>query len=261
MTASFFNYPSPNHNARPPSQAINMLVLHYTGLPSTQSALARLCDRQSKVSAHYLIDEGGGIFVLVDEARRAWHAGVAYWAGENDINACSIGIELAHKGHNADGTCDPFPQAQMEACADLASQLLARYNIPPQRILGHSDVAPARKIDPGEAFDWAWLAARDIGLWPQQKQIKDKMDDIKQNAIKQNRADKVLCVDDKGEQVRQLQTDLADFGYGTRIDGFYGADTKAVICAFQRHFRPQQIDGCADRETRACLQVVRQLCQ
>jgi len=229
-----------------------MLVLHYTGLPSAQSALARLCDRQSKVSAHYLIDEQGGVFALVDEARRAWHAGVAHWAGENDINACSIGIELAHKGHNADGTCDPFPQAQMVALADLGSQLLARYDIPPHRILGHSDVAPARKIDPGEAFDWAWLAARGIGLWPQQA---DKQAD------KQGGADKVLFVGDAGEEVRHLQTELADFGYGINADGIYGEATKAVICAFQRHFRPQQIDGRADKETRSCLQAVREACQ
>lgn len=252
MTASFFNHPSPNHDARPPNQAINMLVLHYTGLPSTKSALARLCDRQSKVSAHYLIDEGGAIFALIDEARRAWHAGVAHWAGETDINGCSIGIELAHCGHKADGTCEPFPQAQMDSLAELASQLLARYDIPPQRVLGHSDVAPARKIDPGEMFDWAGLAARGIGLWPQQTY---------KQAYKKDMIDKVLCVGDKGDQVRQLQTELADFGYGISADGLYGAATKSVVCAFQRHFRQQQIDGRADNETRACLQAVRALCQ
>ena len=149
--------PSPNHDARPAGGAIDMLLLHYTGMTSAEAALSRLCDAAAKVSAHYLIDEGGGVYALVAEERRAWHAGVACWAGEEDINACSIGIELVNPGHEFGYRA--FPQAQMDAVTELCLDILRRHPIPGHRVLGHADVAPGRKEDPGELFDWAALAA------------------------------------------------------------------------------------------------------
>ena len=155
---------SANHGPRASGQAIDILLLHYTGMRSAQAALDRLCDPAAEVSAHYLVDEDGGVVALVDEARRAWHAGVARWAGAGDVNGRSIGIELANPGH--EWGYRPFPTAQMAALAELARGVLARHPIPPAGVLAHSDVAPTRKLDPGELFDWAWLAERGIGLWP-----------------------------------------------------------------------------------------------
>ena len=156
--------PSPNHNERPAGKAIDILLIHYTGMRDGDAALQRLRDPAAKVSSHYLIEEDGRIHRLVDESRRAWHAGVGYWAGERDINAVSIGIELVNPGH--DNGYRAFPQPQMAALIELGKAILARHPIPPSRVLGHSDIAPTRKIDPGELFDWKALAAAGIGLWP-----------------------------------------------------------------------------------------------
>lgn len=155
--------PSPNYNERA-SGAIDMLVLHYTGMISCEHALVRLCGPAAKVSAHYLIDEMGLVYRLVAEERRAWHAGVSSWAGARDINSRSIGIELVNPGHELGYR--NFPVLQMQALAELAQEILARHPIPPHRVLGHSDVAPGRKQDPGELFDWEWLAGQGIGMWP-----------------------------------------------------------------------------------------------
>ena len=147
--------PSPNFGPRAPDKPIDILLIHYTGMESAEAALDRLCDPAAQVSAHYLIEEDGTIWSLVDEQHRAWHAGIAYWAGETDINSRSIGIELVNPGHELGYR--PFPMPQMEALAGLAREILARHTIPNHRVLGHSDVAPERKCDPGELFDWAWL--------------------------------------------------------------------------------------------------------
>ena len=141
-----------------------MLLVHYTGMPSAAEALARLCDAAAGVSAHYLIDEDGSLYALVDEARRAWHAGVAHWRGQDDINGCSIGIELINPGHEFGYR--PFPDVQIQALIDLARDVLVRHNIPRPRVLGHSDVAPGRKRDPGELFDWLKLYTQGVGFWP-----------------------------------------------------------------------------------------------
>ena len=154
--------PSPNHNERPAGKAIDILLIHYTGMRDGDAALQRLCDPAAKVSSHYLIDEDGTIHRLVDESRRAWHAGVGYWAGERDINAVSIGIELVNPGH--DNGYRAFPQPQMAALIELGKAILARHPIPPSRVLGHSDIAPTRKIDPGELFDWKAGRGRDRPL-------------------------------------------------------------------------------------------------
>ena len=209
---------SPNHGARPPGTVIDTLVLHYTGMATAVEALARLCDPQSAVSAHYVIDEDGTVTRLVPEARRAWHAGVSSWRGESDINDRSIGIELVNPGHEFGYR--PFPEAQMTALISLAHDVLARHSIPPARVLGHSDVAPGRKQDPGELFDWAALAEAGIGLWPK-KTAKAE-----------------------GDARAMLQR----FGYDPGAAG--------VIAAFQRHFRPAKINGVVDEETHARLAAV-----
>ncbi len=230
--------PSPNFDDRPEGRTPDMLILHYTGLPSLAESIARLCDAAAKVSCHYLIDEEGGVYALVDEDKRAWHAGVAFWAGERDINGCSIGIELQNPGHEFGYRA--FPEPQMAALEDLAGDLVTRYAIAPSRVLAHSDVAPMRKTDPGELFDWARLAAAGIGRWCET--VDPEGDDIAP-----------LKPGDTGQTVRELQDELARFGYGIEATGDYDVQTHAVVAAFQRHFRPSKVDGIADAATRACL--------
>lgn len=156
------NYTSPNYNERPLEKPINMVIVHYTDMLSAEEALQRLCDPASKVSAHYLIDKQGQIFQLVDEAHRAWHAGVSSWEGETDINNGSIGIELDNGGHTHGP--EPFPDEQIRSLLVLLKDLVDRHKIQPHRILGHSDIAPGRKIDPGPLFPWDILAKHGFGL-------------------------------------------------------------------------------------------------
>ncbi|MEX2202220.1 MAG: N-acetylmuramoyl-L-alanine amidase, partial [Dongiaceae bacterium] len=162
MTLPARPLPSPNHDAR--RGPVDILLLHYTGMVAAEAALKRLCDPVARVSAHYLIDEDGTLWQLVGEDRRAWHAGVSFWAGESDINARSIGIELQNPGHEFGYRA--FPEPQMKTLIELAQGILQRHPIPASRVIGHSDVAPTRKEDPGELFDWQRLAAAGIGLWP-----------------------------------------------------------------------------------------------
>lgn len=216
--------PSPNVDARPDTGAVDMLILHYTGMKTAQDALDRLCDPATKVSAHYLIDEDGTIWRLVDETKRAWHAGVASWRGRNDINAASIGIELVNPGHEFGYR--PFPEAQMAALIELARGILARHPIPARQVLGHSDVAPLRKQDPGELFDWARLGQAGIGLWPDFSQPSPVPTTLE-----------------------ALQEAFATIGYSVPRSGTLDDATTAVVTAFQRHFRPNQCDGVPDAET------------
>jgi N-acetylmuramoyl-L-alanine amidase len=229
-------WPSPNYDARPPGTPADILLLHYTGMPTAEAALRRLTDPASKVSAHYTIDEEGAIYAHVDESQRAWHAGVSSWAGQTDINARSIGIELVNPGHEF-GYRD-FPQAQIEALMRLARAILARHPIPEPRVLGHSDVAPARKQDPGEKFPWAALAKKGIGLWPAHAAV--------------HRA-RTLHQGDEGADVGALQERLKCYGYGLPVSGRYDEATKLVVAAFQRHFRPRLVSGEADGETQGVL--------
>ncbi len=157
--------PSPNFDRRPVGVKPSMIIIHYTGMGSALQALEAMCDKVAKVSAHYMIDEDGLTVPLVPDAKRAWHAGLSYWAGEEDVNSHSIGIELVNPGHEHGYV--PFPKKQMEALSGLCKVLIDEYQIPAHRVLGHSDVAPERKIDPGELFDWKWLAAQGVGLWPE----------------------------------------------------------------------------------------------
>ena len=215
--------PSPNFGPRAPDKPIDILLIHYTGMASAEAALDRLCDPAAQVSAHYLIEEDGTIWSLVDEQHRAWHAGIAYWAGETDINSRSIGIELVNPGHELGYR--PFPMPQMDALAGLAREIVARHKIPNHRVLGHSDVAPERKCDPGELFGWAWLAAQGVGIWPAESTRSDNVDPA---------------------------GDLRRIGY--KVEG--DIPSAAIVTAFQRHFRPSPVDACLDRDTQDIIAAV-----
>ncbi len=221
--------PSPNFDARPDGQAVDMLLLHYTGMESAAAALARMGDETAKVSAHYCIDEDGTLIRLVPEDQRAWHAGAACWAeggaGAGDINARSIGIELVNPGHEFGYRA--FPEAQMAVLIELAGGILARHPIPARRVLGHADVAPLRKEDPGELFDWARLAAAGIGLWPGAAEPRNP------------------------PEAAAARRQLAAFGYG-----YLDQDPAAVIRAFQRHFRPEAVTGVIDAVTAGRLEAL-----
>ncbi len=218
--------PSPNFNERG-GAPIDILLLHYTGMPTAAGALKRLCDPEAKVSAHYTIDEDGTVYRHVAEEKRAWHAGVSYWAGERDINARAIGIELVNPGHEF-GYRD-FPEAQIAALIDLARGIVRRHPIPPKRVLGHSDVAPRRKTDPGEKFPWARLAAAGIGVWPEHPRLDTS----------------------RSVRVPEVQRDLAAIGYECPETGVLDEDTRFAVSAFQRHFRPDNVNGIPDGETMA----------
>lgn len=206
---------SPNCEPRPAGTAVDILVLHYTGMETAEAAHARLIDPAAKVSAHYLIDENGRIDALVPEELRAWHAGVSFWRGCANVNDRSIGIELVNPGH--EWGYRGFPLRQIDALCDLCRGLLARHPIPARNVVGHSDVAPRRKQDPGELFPWARLAAVGVGLWTEP-----------------------VAVPHWG--MAATLDGLARYGYDT-------ADPHAAIAAFQRHFRPKRVDGLPDRET------------
>lgn len=224
---------SPNHDAR--AGAPDMIVLHYTGMPSAAAALARMTDPAAKVSAHWMIDEDGGLVRLVPEARRAWHAGAAFWRGVRDINGVSVGIELVNPGHEFGYR--PFPAPQVAALVELLGEIRSRWIIPDARILGHSDVAPRRKEDPGELFPWERMAEAGHGLWPQVRPAPGPS----------------LKAGEEGAAVLALQSGLARLGYDLTASGRYDEATLAVVRAFQRHWAPGRIDGLADGHARASL--------
>ena len=204
------DYPSPNFEDRPQGVTPSFIILHYTGMKTGAEALARLVDPNpgTRVSAHYLVEEDGRIFRLVDEDKTAWHAGKSYWAGQQNLNPHSIGIEIVNPGH--EWGYRPFPVVQMESVAELCRDIIGRNRIPASNILGHSDVAPSRKQDPGELFDWKFLAERGVGLWPE--------DVVGESA------------DVDEEELRAMLTKL---GYDP------SCDLLSVITAFQRHFYPE----------------------
>ncbi|HMK40232.1 MAG TPA: N-acetylmuramoyl-L-alanine amidase [Methyloceanibacter sp.] len=228
--------PSPNREPRRGVSTPDMLILHYTGMESAEAALDWLTREEAKVSCHYLVDEEGRIAQIVAESERAWHAGQSLWAGETDLNSRSIGIEIHNPGHDFDYPA--FPEAEMQAVEALCLDILARHAIAPDRVLAHSDVAPGRKRDPGEKFDWARLARKGIGLW---------VEPVAPGT------DQGLGPGDEGESVARLQQQLHDFGYGVEVTSTYGTGLEKVVEAFQRHFRPARIDGRADLSTRETL--------
>jgi N-acetylmuramoyl-L-alanine amidase len=217
--------PSPNYDQR--NAPVDILLLHYTGMQSAQAALDRLCDAKAKVSAHYVVDEDGTTYRLVEEDFRAWHAGAACWAGMRDINARAIGIEIVNPGHEFGYRA--FPMRQMESVLTLAREIVARHAIAPSRVLGHSDVAPLRKEDPGELFDWRYLAENGVGLWPQPKP----------------------CAWSDAEFLLKLGA------YGYDLEGPAGTEAAAIrraaITAFARHFRPARLVSEPDPELKAVL--------
>jgi N-acetylmuramoyl-L-alanine amidase len=212
--------PSPNHADRGPRPRVDMLVLHYTGMQSAALALDRLCEPTARVSAHYLVEEDGAVWRLVPEMRRAFHAGLSCWQDERDLNFVSIGIEIVNPGH--EWGYRSFPDTQMAAVEWLCRNVLSRHPIPPDRVVGHSDIAPERKTDPGELFDWPRLARGGIGIWP---------------APGRREADAAV---DRA----QAAADLAAIGYCAGLD-----NEGAAVSAFQRRFRPHRVDGIIDPET------------
>jgi N-acetylmuramoyl-L-alanine amidase len=211
--------PSPNFDDR--DQPVSMVVLHYTGMEDAKSAIARLRDPESKVSCHYLVDEDGRVLRMVAEDKRAWHAGRSWWRGIQDVNGASIGIEIVNPGHEFGYR--PFPREQMDALVPLLAGIVERHQVPPANVVGHSDVAPARKQDPGELFDWALLARHRLAV------------------ARPTRA----LVDPSWEDGGFLLA-LERYGYDVR-------DKLAAVVAFQRRFRPELIDGTIDGECRALL--------
>ncbi|ALG70957.1 N-acetylmuramoyl-L-alanine amidase [Azospirillum thiophilum] len=218
--------PSPNHGPRAADARVELLILHYTGMPTAAHALDRLCDPASQVSAHYTVDEDGTVYAHVPEDRRAWHAGRSSWRGAGDVNGRSIGVEIVNPGHEFGYR--PFPPVQMAAVAELCRGIVARHAIAPADVLGHSDVAPDRKEDPGELFDWPGLAAQGIGIWPTPFQA-----------------------DDGPVADAEIPALLGRYGYDP-------AEPRALL-AFQRHFHPGRLTGAADAGTLRSLRALLRL--
>lgn len=230
---------SPNFGERNKGLRPDMIVLHYTGMPDVEGAITRLCTAGTDVSAHYIVLEDGRVVQSVPEARRAWHAGVGVWAGEEDINSCSIGIEIINRGH--DWGYPDFPGRQIAAVIALCRGIMLRHDLPAHRVLGHSDVAPSRKKDPGEKFPWHSLANSGVGHWVRPAPV------LRGDLLKLGAA---------GDDVVALQTALGRYGYGIAASGKYDAATLDVVTAFQRHFRPERVDGIADHSTLTTLQAL-----
>ena len=242
MNLHIVDTPSPNHDARTPGKPVDILLLHYTGMKTGQDAIDRLRDPEAKVSSHYVVDEDGTVYRLVAEDCRAWHAGVSYWRGAEQINDRCIGIEIVNPGHEW-GYRD-FPALQMAVVCDLCLSVMSRHLIPPRNIIGHSDVAPDRKEDPGEKFDWPGLAANGVGLWP-----KD-IPDLGTGGV---------LTDETA--MRLVRADLAAIGYRLAAHGAHDENLATILRAFQRHWRQEEINGMADAGTRARLRAVRALCR
>jgi len=223
---------APNTNERQGGKPVSILVLHYTGMESATRACDWLCRAESQVSCHYLVDEQGAITQMVSEDLRAWHAGVSSWQGEIDVNSMSIGIEIQNPGHTL-GYVD-FPKVQMDVVAALSKDIITRNKIEPRFVLAHSDIAPGRKIDPGEKFDWGFLASKGVGHYVEPEAIS---------------GGSFLQEGDSGDPVMALQAMLKLYGYGLDVTGSFDQRTKVVVEAFQRHFRRARVDGIADAST------------
>ncbi len=233
--------PAVNFGERARDTAIEILLLHYTGMENGQGAEDWLCCAESGVSCHYIVHEDGRIVQMVPEAARAHHAGEGVWEGRGDINSRSIGIEIVNDGHKPDAALPSFLLEQMEAVAALSADIVARHGISAHRVLGHSDTAPGRKIDPGEAFDWEWLAGHGVGVRPPDTGTG---------------GGRYFQRGDSGEPVEALQAMLALFGYGIHVTGTFDAATEIVVTAFQRHFRRSLVDGVADAPTISALHIL-----
>jgi N-acetylmuramoyl-L-alanine amidase len=223
--SQIISFPSPNFDDRPQGIPTDILVVHYTGMSETIQALERMCSPLAKVSAHYLIDEKGQVFQLVSEKKRAWHAGISSWRGNFNINDRSIGIELSNPGHEF--SYQKFPKTQINSFINLANNIIRRHSIPARNIVGHSDISPTRKKDPGELFEWRKLALRGIGYWPK--------------TLKRNHT---------------RQVNKKNFEFALKTYGYETSNLQATIIAFQRHFLPRRINGIADQEMYTILEVL-----
>lgn len=224
--------PSPNRGDRVDGRTPDMILLHYTGMPTAEGALSWLRRPESQVSSHYFVHEDGQVLQLVPERLRAWHAGKSYWAGDSDINSLSIGIEIANAGHP--GGLPDFTDAQVASVIELCRNCGERWSIRPERVLAHSDVAPIRKVDPGEKFPWGKLHAAGVGHWVEPAPIG---------------SGRFFQRGDSGQPIEALQSMLSLYGYATEISGEFCARTEGDVAAFQRHFRPDRVDGIADIST------------
>lgn len=246
--------PSPNHDAR--TRPIDLIVLHYTGMQDAETALARLTDPEpmagkypgpwhnhdvpadaplGRVSTHYVVGEDGAIYRVVSEEHRAWHAGASSWEGEGDVNSRAIGIEIVNGGH--DFGLPDFPDAQIEAVIALVQDILPRWpSLNRTRVVGHSDIAPERKLDPGEKFPWKRLADAGVSIWPQ--------------------AATPFAHQHGDDPVGRVQAQLVLIGYGVSQTGAMDEATRAALVAFQRRFRPAKMDGLIDEETQSLLAAV-----
>lgn len=213
--------PSPNFDDR--KLPVQIIVLHYTGMQSAEAAIDRLCDPDAKVSAHWLVAEDGQVVRLVDEGRRAWHAGKSWWRGVTDVNSASVGIEIVNPGHEFGYR--PFPAEQMDAVEALVAAAIRTHGVLPANVVGHSDIAPARKADPGELFDWPRLARAGVAM------------PIPTGGF------------DPGWTDAGTLMALGRYGYDV-------TDPSAAVIAFQRRFRPARFDGVIDAETRTLLRGV-----
>ena len=226
----------PRRTAADLRQVPDMIVLHYTGMESGPAAENWLCNPASQVSSHYLVHEDGRVVQMVREQDRAWHAGAGSWRGETDVNSRSVGIEIVNGG--SDFGSPAFPRKQIAAVIELCRGIIARHGIRPERVLGHSDTAPGRKVDPGAKFPWRRLARAGVGSFVEPSRA---------------RAGKPLSAGDSGREVEALQALLALHGYGVEVNGLFDDRTKTVVAAFQLHFRPASVDGVADAATVATL--------
>lgn len=230
--------PSPNFNERVGEGVPDILLLHYTGMQSCAAAVERLTSAEARVSAHYTVDEDGTVYAHVPEHLRAWHAGVSSWRGHADINSRAVGIEIVNPGHEFGYRA--FPEVQIEAVIALGQGIVKRHSIPARNVIGHSDVAPARKEDPGELFPWKRLAGEGLGIWVEAKDAGDAP----------------LALGSSGKRVRRLQEMLSRYGYGLDADGVFDERMRLVVVAFQRHFRQARFDGVVDGETQAILRTL-----
>jgi N-acetylmuramoyl-L-alanine amidase len=227
---------SPNFESRWNGLQPTLLVLHYTGMKSGPAAVDWLCNPSSKVSCHYLIDVDGEIVQMVDETQRAWHAGVSSWHGQTDVNSQSIGIEIQNEGHAAG--CPLFDPKQMQRVGDLCLDIMARYRLAPHDVIGHSDIAPGRKIDPGEAFNWRALALRGVGQCVVALPTHDLTSSIQ--------------IDDAQRLINLL-------GYGLDSSGVWDERMRIVLKAIQQHYRADKVDGVLDIATSELIKRLQHL--
>jgi N-acetylmuramoyl-L-alanine amidase len=218
---------SPNFNSRPEGALIDAIILHYTGMQSLEAALERMCNAKHEVSAHYCIAVNGDIYQLVSDEMRAWHAGKSFWQGKESLNDNSIGIEIVNTGHEFG--YKRFPDAQMQSVLGLLEKLFATHNIDKKRVLGHSDIAPDRKEDPGEFFNWQLLAKKGFSIWH----------GLEESFFETSSG--IVSPGDSGESILQMQQKLKMFGYKVELTSQFDHQTKLAIIAFYRRFIPSRI--------------------